>query len=83
MRPYVLTGQAKTSAVDPAGGVLNARATLQLAGGRFEVAVFGTNLFDRRDPVTAQYLTAPLSVGLNKLRPPRMVGIQGTLNFGR
>lgn len=64
-----------------AGGVLNARASLGFGNGRYEVAVWGRNLFDRRDTVSA-LAVATLNFASIQRREPRTVGVELRAKFG-
>lgn len=64
-----------------AGGVLNARGSLGFADGRYEVALWGRNLFNRRDPVSG-LTVVPLNFVSIARREPRMVGIDLRAKFG-
>jgi iron complex outermembrane receptor protein len=67
----------------PSGGVLNARAALDFSGGRYQLAVFGTNLTDNRDLVQALLVPSPVSYVSGNYREPRMYGVSLKVNFGQ
>jgi len=65
----------------PAGGVLNARASLSLGDGRYEIAVWGRNLGDNRDVVSA-LVVDPFGYVSVQRREPMTFGVTGTARFG-
>jgi iron complex outermembrane receptor protein len=66
---------------DPAGGVLSARAALTFSQG-LEVSVFGRNLANRRDRVSALYVPG-LAYTSGIYREPRTYGVTATYRFGQ
>ncbi|MDB5448498.1 MAG: TonB-dependent receptor [Phenylobacterium sp.] len=65
----------------PAGGILNARVAMRLPGDQWEVAVFGRNLTDNRDPVSALFVG--LGYASAVLREPATYGLQLTYSWGK
>jgi iron complex outermembrane receptor protein len=74
--------QLVAATTQPAGGVANVRATLSFEAGRYELAVFGRNIFDNRDLVAALSMIGNGYVA-GQYREPATYGIQGTYRFGR
>ncbi len=68
------------SSTDPAGWVVNGRAAMAFGDGKYEVAVWGKNLFDRRDLVVALPIGALEEVSAIR-REPRTVGVTATIKF--
>jgi iron complex outermembrane receptor protein len=64
-----------------ATGVLNGRVSLTFDDGRYEVALWGRNLTDKRDPVSA-LAVATLNFASIQRRDPRMWGIELRARFG-
>ena len=64
----------------PAGGIWNARAGLQFDDGRYEVAVFGRNLGNNRDIVTALVID-PFGYSSGIRREPRTYGVELKFDF--
>lgn len=65
-----------------AAGVLSARAALGFADDQFEVSIFGRNLTDNRDVVSALYVPG-LNFVSGQLREPRTFGVTGTFRLGQ
>ena len=66
----------------PAGGVLNARASLGFADDRFELALFGRNLTNRQEINNSLTFALPLGALAQQTREPRTFGVTGTWRFG-
>ncbi|MET0370661.1 MAG: TonB-dependent receptor [Sphingobium sp.] len=64
-------------------GLLSARASIELLDDRLEIAAFGRNLTDRRGPMSALYLPAPLDIVSTQNREPRTYGLSATYRFGQ
>ena len=68
-------------ATNPASGVLNARAGVTLMNDALDLSVYGKNILDNRDPVSALrvdnygYITA-------RYREPATYGVEATFRFG-
>jgi len=62
----------------PSGAVLNGRISLTTADDRLELAVFGRNVTNNRDPVSAQLLSGLVT---KLYREPRTFGVTATYRF--
>jgi iron complex outermembrane receptor protein len=65
---------------DPAHWLINARASVSLDEDRYELAVWGKNLGNKRDLVVALPITA-LGEVAGERREPRTVGVTATIKF--
>ena len=66
----------------PAGGVLNARASLGFADDRFELALFGRNLTNRQEINNSLTFALPLGALAQQTREPRTFGVTGSWRVG-
>ena len=66
----------------PLVGGVGARAALGFDDGKYEIAVYGRNILDNRDRVTALVLTGFGYIG-DQNREPATYGIQATVKFGQ
>jgi len=64
-----------------AGGVLNGRMALTFHDGRYEVALWGRNLANRRDPTSALAVTT-LNFASIQRRDPRTFGVEIRARLG-
>ncbi|MET0371781.1 MAG: TonB-dependent receptor [Sphingobium sp.] len=64
-------------------GLLSARASLSVMDDQLELAVFGRNLTNNREPTIALYLPAPLDIVATQNREPRTFGVSATYRFGQ
>jgi iron complex outermembrane receptor protein len=63
----------------PAGGVLNLRATFDFDEARYQLAVWGRNVADNRDIISAAYIGGDYTSDMR--RPPAMYGFTVTAHF--
>lgn len=67
----------------PAGGVMNVRASMSFSDDLFEVAVYGRNIFDNRDLVSALNLVAPYGYINGRFREPATYGVSARLRWSQ
>lgn len=66
----------------PAGGELNGRLGVSLMDDRFEIAVFGRNILDRRYYNTGLLFGSPLNIASAQRNDPATYGVTATFKFG-
>lgn len=73
----------KNLSTQPAGGTLNARASISFMDDKFEIGVFGRNVLDRRIYNQALFLPAPFSTIAGQRNDPATYGVTVSFKFGQ